>query len=109
MTTTATHWMANCLATDQWTDEPSGSPMEAAEAFLTIGPVDNDECWHSWNELQDNESTKIVLRGYVLTTELIEEPHKQFDGYSPGCEWYKATDETRTVVVSLRYEMEVGP
>lgn len=101
---TSTHWTAFPDA-ERWRDNPDSTPEAAARSFLAIGPVDDDDVWHVWDSLQDDERVDIAVHGYIETTELIPDEAQQFDGYEPGQEWFKPTGETKTMRVSLKYEV----
>lgn len=103
---TATHWMPVDVSNDEWPDNPKSTPEAAAEMFLCEVGRSNDDCWEAWDELEKMGECTIELRGFIQTKELIEDPNERFEGYEPGCEWFKANDEKRKVVVTLQYKAQ---
>lgn len=102
------HWMPECFEVDEWPDNPVSGMDLAARLLLEAPTSDCDEAWEAWDELQRSGYVWITVRGWLLTTEPIEDPEERFDGYELGQEWYKRTDYVASVKVSLQFDVR-GP
>jgi hypothetical protein len=101
-----THWKPTVIPFEDLGDDPLTDPLKAAAVLLEADRTDNDDAWEAWNDLERNGYTDVELSGFLTTTELITDEAEQFDGYEPGCEWFKATGEKMTVRVSLNSEVK---
>ncbi len=100
--TTSTHWTA-LKDPENWDDNPAEAPGKAVRDYLKADRG-NEDIWKSWYSLEKYGETTVELRGFIETNELIEDENAQFEGYEPGCSWFKFTGETKEFRVSLKIE-----
>jgi hypothetical protein len=96
------HWIPDVIPIEDYEEEPQKSPQDAVEVFLR----DYEEAWDDREDLIKNGKTEVVVHGCVQTSEPLPED-EQFDGYVPGEEYWKKNGQSRTVTVSLSFE--IGP
>ncbi len=104
MTNKSTHWVHEKTEMDCLPESLQDSPEGAANQYLT----DVDFATTSWDdrdELQSEGRVDIKFIGLMETTEIIDDPEQQFDGYEPGQIWYKKTGEKAVVRASLKFEL----
>ena len=88
----ATHWSVYD-DTDKWDDDPADTPEKATEAYINSEPSEAPGV--------------ITAHGFARTNEPLE-GDQQFDGYEPGCEYFKPTGETILVKVKFVYTVVNG-
>ena len=100
----STHWIHADLDMDSLPEAMGKTPEEAAQLHVkTDNPSDDgsDDRYY----LTLDGYVEIKLQGLLETTELLTEKEQQFCEYEPGQTWYKKTGETKTVLVSLKFEV----
>ena len=99
----ATHWSVAEYPED-WHDDPSASPIEAAREWLT-GEHAQDEAWDHRDSLMRGEDIDVGVHGWRETSDLLD-PEVAFGGYAPGESYFAPTLETVRVRVRLEYEVQ---
>jgi hypothetical protein len=99
-TLVATHWIPLGVAFEDSDEFPDKSPVVAAKTFIhsddLFAPSDDAR-----NDLEEHGEVVVELCGCYETTELIHNEDEPFDGYEPGCTYWKRTDERKRVRITL--------
>lgn len=104
-TTIATHWMPNRVEFEDSEDFPVANPEDAARRYLRDDDL-SQEHDDVWEDLLQGHEGKVTLRGCILTTEPFPEDDEPFEGYEPGCEYWKYTGEKKVVTLTLNVTVE---
>lgn len=98
----ATHWIPEGIDFADFGDDPKPSPEAAATEFIQNDDLEteDEDQWHARHELIREGTTEVTVLGCVETNEPLAEDD-QFDGYEPGCTYWKHTGEKARVRYSF--------
>jgi hypothetical protein len=113
MPTRATHWKPKDWPFEDLGDDPIAEPLAAAREYLHHMPDSGEfegenyeDLWQDRFTLEREGEVVVELEGCERTTDLLPD-HEWFDGYEPGCGYWRTTGEA--LRVRVRHVFEVLP
>lgn len=98
-----THWSVTDNP-ENWHDDPSRTPIEAVQEWLT-GDYASEDAWDERDEIMKGERVIVTVHGWEETNAPLD-PEVAFDGYEPGSTYFAPTKDTVKVRVQLTYEIQ---
>jgi len=100
----STHW-SHSDDPEQWTDNPEKTPEDAARQLIEHD--DSDLASDIRDDLMRGGSPiEFTVYGYIETNELMPDNANHFDGYEPGCTYFKPSGEEITIVAEFGYRVK---
>ncbi len=101
MTQAATHWIPKGVAFEDTDVFPDKDAIEAAKNYMQMNEDEGGANDDARNDLMQHGTALVEMRGVYETTELLPADVEPFDGYEPGCTYWKNTTERKTIKLTL--------
>jgi len=99
------HWLPKGVDFADSPDYPkAGSPAEVAIAYLTDKDL-NDINWDHRDELVNNQPVQLILEACEETNAPLA-ADEAFDGYEPGCTYWRTTGQKVKFTLTIKAEVE---
>ena len=99
------HWLPQGVEFADSPDYPkAGSPAEVAIDYLSNKDL-NDINWDHRDELLNNQPVALILEAYEETDAPLTDD-EAFDGYEPGCVYWRSIGKKVKVTLSIKAEVE---
>lgn len=99
------HWLPQGVEFSDTPDYPkAGSPAEVAIHYLSnkdLWEINNDHC----DELLNNQPVQLILEACEETNAPLADD-EAFDGYEPGCVYWRTTGQKVKVTLTIKAEVE---
>lgn len=99
------HWLPQGVEFSDTPDYPkAGSPAEVAIDYLSNKDL-NDINWDHCDELLNNQPVQLILEACEETNAPLADD-EAFDGYEPGCVYWRTTGQKVKVTLTIKAEVE---
>lgn len=99
------HWLPQGVDFADSPDYPkAGSPADIAIAYLSDKDL-NDINWDHRDELVNNQPVQLILEACEETNAPLA-ADEAFDGYEPGCTYWRTTGQKVKVTLTIKAEVE---